>query len=674
MKEWLRQRWNAIWRLIGGVSLRTKIMGIALAMIALLGLGLTWQVRIMVARALTWELEQRGALIASHLSACSIRAIRANTPQDLHELVYDTALNNEDVLYAFVVGSQGELIAHSFGDDFPTELLEANTVAPGLSFHLETLQREEGSVLDVAVPLFEDNGGVIRVGLSRRHLDHTLAGITRQILLMTLLVSLLGIVVSMAVTWVLTRPLLALAKATRQVVGKDLNHRLTPWANDEVGQLQASFNTMIEHLSHSRQEMEEYNRRLLHRNRELAALYAISSTVVGSHELPKVLERALCQTMDMIHATTGWICLLEEDLSCKARVYAPDDAKPNTRSACCQKCPACQEAIHTRRPIIIDVFPSKCPLATDLCANEHPTTAHVIVPLLAREQTVGLLNLTWREQDGLKPQVKELDPLKAVGQQLGIAVENARLWEQLVHKEILRGQLLHKVITAQEDERKRIARELHDGTGQALTSLLIGLRAMEKSTSLDQVQALATDLKLVVALALDEVHGLALELRPSVLDDLGLIPALSRYLQSCPTRLGFHVDFVTAGIDDQRLPPEVETTLYRITQESLTNVARHAGASQVSVLLQRRKGTVILVIEDDGEGFDVAQVMASLEKQDRLGLYGVQERALLAGGRMTIESNPKTGTTITVEIPLEGAWLLETDRTKKPMDTPLSAS
>ena len=673
MQKWLKQRRGAIWQLVGGVSLRVKIMGIALAMIALLGLVLTWQVRVTMARALTEELERRGISIARHMATHSSSLILTGDSHSFDELMQDIVLNDEDVQYAFIIDAYGEVLAQSFNGSIPTDLLEANRVYADQRYHLQTIKTGEGLIQDVAVPIFEGRFGVARVGLSQQRLTRAITDVTRQILLTTMVASLLGIVISATLTLVFTRPLLMLARATRWIVAEDLNHRLTPWANDEVGQLQASFNTMIEHLAHSRQETEDYNQRLLRRSRELAALYAISSAVVGSQGLTEVLERALHQAMDMAQATSGWVCTLEKNNFCLVCVCAPSNIQSNIRSACRQECPTCREAARTRRPLIVDSFTSECPLGTRLCSNEHPTTGHVIVPLLVKKQTVGVLNLAWGGPDGISPQAEKLDPLLAVGQQLGVAIENARLWEELVQKEILRGQLLRKVITAQEDERKRIARELHDGTGQALTSLLIGLRAMEKSNSLDQVQALTTELKLVVALALDEVHDMALELRPSVLDDLGLVPALTHYTQSCPARLGFQADFVTSGMDDQRLPPEIETTLYRITQEALTNVARHADANQVSVLLQRRRGTIILVIEDDGEGFDVAQVMASPEKQDRLGLYGVEERASLVGGKMIVESSPNTGTTITVEIPLEGAWT-ETQRTEEPMNPGPSAS
>jgi signal transduction histidine kinase len=274
---------------------------------------------------------------------------------------------------------------------------------------------------------------------------------------------------------------------------------------------------------------------------------------------------------------------------------------------------------------------------------------------LVKERAVGLLNLVFGQED--HPETADLALLTDLGRPLGEAIENARLWEELQDREVLRGQLLRKIIVAQETERQRIARDLHDQAGQALTSLLVGLRAMEKAGSLAQAQELAYELKGVVTQALDEVHDMALELRPSVLDDLGLVPALARFVSSCPTRFGFQADFVATGMDGQRLPSEVETTLYRIAQEALTNVGRHAGASHASVLLQRRGMAVVLVVDDDGAGFDVAQVMACPTERDRLGLYGIEERASLVSGRLTIESTPGAGTTLAVDIPLESEWL-----------------
>lgn len=224
--------------------------------------------------------------------------------------------------------------------------------------------------------------------------------------------------------------------------------------------------------------------------------------------------------------------------------------------------------------------------------------------------------------------------------------------EELHDKEVLRGRLLNKIITAQEDERKRIARELHDETTQALTSLMVGLKALQGATSLDNVRDTVAQLRTMAAQTLDSLHSLALELRPSVLDDLGLVAALRRYVKDYATSFGLETDFAVVGLEEKRLTPQVETALYRIVQEALTNVARHAQASQVSVLLEQRGNSVIGIVEDDGRGFDVESALASGHLES-LGLRGMQERASLVGGKLTVESTPGIGTTVFIEIPLD---------------------
>ena len=149
------------------------------------------------------------------------------------------------------------------------------------------------------------------------------------------------------------------------------------------------------------------------------------------------------------------------------------------------------------------------------------------------------------------------------------------------------------------------------------------------------------------------MHDLALELRPSVLDDLGLVAALRRYCRDYETKSRLPVDFQAVGLGSHRLPSHVETALYRIVQEALINVARHAQARHVSLLLEKRGPSVIVVVEDDGQGFDVAQVMGSRVRSRNLGLHGMRERASLLGGMLTIESGSDTGTAIFVEIPME---------------------
>jgi len=217
-----------------------------------------------------------------------------------------------------------------------------------------------------------------------------------------------------------------------------------------------------------------------------------------------------------------------------------------------------------------------------------------------------------------------------------------------------RAHLVQKLITAQEDECRRVSVELHDQMGQGLTAMMLGLNALQASKAgngpdarqLQQLQELVSDL-------MGRVHRLAWELRPAALDDLGLPSALKRYVEEWSQRSGVAADFHTSGMADQRLQPSVETTFYRVVQEALTNVIKHAHASRVSVLLDHRRDSVLVIVEDNGKGFDVSTVMNSINSSGRLGLLGMQERAMLVGAKFNIESTPGAGTTVFVSTNLE---------------------
>ena len=205
---------------------------------------------------------------------------------------------------------------------------------------------------------------------------------------------------------------------------------------------------------------------------------------------------------------------------------------------------------------------------------------------------------------------------------------------------------LRRVVAGQELERRRLARELHDETGQALTSILLGLRAVDEADEKESIAAAVAELRELVVSTLQDVRRLAVQLRPKALDDFGLVAALERLVQTFSESSGIDVH-LEAQLGDDRIPADAETTIYRIIQEALTNVVKHAEAHHVSILLVRRQGLVTAVVEDDGRGFEPEQVSA-----DRLGLDGMRERAELHDGRLTVETSATSGTTLRVEVPL----------------------
>jgi signal transduction histidine kinase len=259
------------------------------------------------------------------------------------------------------------------------------------------------------------------------------------------------------------------------------------------------------------------------------------------------------------------------------------------------------------------------------------------VPLLARERPIGVL--VAHDKMGPDPRFSSADLRLAeqFANRAAIAVDLSRR----VARDALR-----RVVSGQELERRRLARELHDETGQALTSILLGLRGVEEAGGQDEMRAAASNLRELVVGTLQDVRRLAVQLRPKALDDFGLVAAVERLVQTFSEATSIRVD-LEAQLGDDRLPAEVETTLYRIVQEALTNVVKHAGASRVSILLVRRNGTATVVIEDDGQGFDPFEL-----REEGMGIIGMRERVELHEGRLTVESTSGSGATLVAEVPL----------------------
>jgi len=228
------------------------------------------------------------------------------------------------------------------------------------------------------------------------------------------------------------------------------------------------------------------------------------------------------------------------------------------------------------------------------------------------------------------------------------------LYEELRHKGQIQAQLLGKVISAQEEERQRIARELHDEVGQALTAVMMSTALAEQSLPQEMAEAKnkLIGARSLTAQALKDLRRLIFDLRPELLDDLGLVPALRRYIKEHMESAGLKVHLEAVGLRE-RLPSPVEIALFRVMQEALTNVLRHAQANRVWVRLEKRDTTLTALVEDDGIGFDAARLLAREGDQVTWGLRGMEERIHLLGGHLHIDSTPGQGTRVIVEIPLE---------------------
>jgi signal transduction histidine kinase len=327
-----------------------------------------------------------------------------------------------------------------------------------------------------------------------------------------------------------------------------------------------------------------------------------------------------------------------------------------------------EQAIVQARPLCLHVddqvieFQLEAPPENHLCRQYLSPTRTIALPLTASHQVIGCLVLARCPNVVYHLNPTEPVLMAGIAQQLGLSVANALLQEEAQEREQVLGELLHQVVGAQEAERRRIARELHDATGQSLTAISLGLRGMEgflvQMGPDDDARVLIPQIKELRTFgqnALGELRNIISDLRPPQLDDLGLAAALRWYIQSYEQRRGIDVRFHVEG-DDTPVPPEYRTVLFRIAQEALTNIAKHAEAEHAEVSLQITPLQVQLDVSDDGVGFD-AQLISKLESERPAGwgLVGIRERAMLLGGRAAIDTAPGAGTHLQITVPLPAA-------------------
>jgi signal transduction histidine kinase len=259
-------------------------------------------------------------------------------------------------------------------------------------------------------------------------------------------------------------------------------------------------------------------------------------------------------------------------------------------------------------------------------------------PLVVRGAPIGVLLALDRR--GPEPRFSDADMRLAqrFAARAAVAVDHSR---RVAHTTV------ERIVSGQEQERRRLSRELHDETGQALTSILLGLKAIEETQGTDQFPAALAELRTLVVATLQDVRRLAVELRPKALDDFGLVPTLERLTSTFEEQTGI-ATHLESRLPETRLPTEIETVLFRVVQEALTNVVKHARAQHVSVILQARAGRVVVMIEDDGRGF----AGKGTQSGDGIGLLGMRERIALVGGRLEVETSAGGGTRIVVEVPV----------------------
>jgi len=390
---------------------------------------------------------------------------------------------------------------------------------------------------------------------------------------------------------------------------------------------------------------------LVRRNRELSALNAVVMAATRPLHLDELLVTALDEVLRVTGVDVGSVFLLREESG-----ELVLQAQRGTSEVAAQAMirlhlddSACGGVAGKDHPVVVPDL-SRSRSGAGLVLRQAGICSLVHVPLISRGMTLGTLCVGTQRPRDFQPE--EVDLLMAIGSQIAVGIENARLYEELAYREQLRGELLEKVITAQEEERKRIARDLHDDTSQSLSALIYSLEAVETRCGDSDVRPSLVSMRQRVTQILEGVHKLIFDLRPSMLDHLGLFVALRWYAETHLEPAGIRLHLEEHGTL-RRLPPQMETALFRVVQEAVNNVVRHSGARNVRMTFDCRNDVVGIDVEDDGIGFDWAEVSRTTDQQRGLGLVGMQERVGLLGGQIAITSTRGEGTQVSIRVSVE---------------------
>ncbi|HFQ94121.1 MAG TPA: hypothetical protein ENK32_08945, partial [Anaerolineae bacterium] len=394
----------------------------------------------------------------------------------------------------------------------------------------------------------------------------------------------------------------------------------------------------------ARAETEKLNRELQTAVQDLTMLFDLSRSLAATLDRDTLLQDALANIFKSVPRIQGGIIFLREKAGQPLQQvaiagYETTNGSGTTLTEAMQHARKVAEQVVATDHALCWTGKSFLPVNQCICLT-HPEDQNcperlipertVGVPLVIQDQVNGCLVLNVSAGTNCLT-TRDHDLIRTVASQLSMAIANATLYQEVQAREELRGELLRQVVSAQERERQRIARELHDGTGQILTALSLGLAAASASVQRDPELAARqlNELKTLSTQVIKELHNLVMGLRPSVLDDLGLAPALRGQVQKFEERTRVATRFEVNG-RIRRVQPEIETTIFRIAQESLTNIVKHADARHVTVQLTYSEDTIQLMVQDDGSGFNLDEALQA-DSEYRWGLLGMQERVSLAG-------------------------------------------
>jgi signal transduction histidine kinase len=430
-----------------------------------------------------------------------------------------------------------------------------------------------------------------------------------------------------------------------------------PWktvavrTNDEVGELAIAFNRMTGRLDDARLALERYSadleRRVAEATRNIATLYDVTRTTTSTLEIEDVLTLVAEKTLATLGLEQLVLLWHPPELDGVTDAFATSQSAVGERLELSEAvdlnalCPPAQRPAMVARAEVADALPPA--VASRLDGEEL-----LCLPLTYKSQLLGIIVAAAGETP------PDLELAAALASPAAAALANAGLFETARRHELELRKLSQMRVQVQEESLRSLSRELHDGVGQVLTAIKIDLGMIERSQGDDAgaLRAHVRDIREQVTELLQEVRSMSQLLRPSMLDDFGLVPTLQWFVEKFVARTQIDVD-LTVPPSETRLPRPIEVLLYRVTQEALTNVVKHANARNVEIDLTVGDGHAVLTIADDGIGFDVERFRRE-PSTGGVGLLGMRERVAYYKGRIDIRSRPQAGVQIRLSIPIEG--------------------
>lgn len=560
-----------------------------------------------------------------------------DAPQDIRQAVRNVE-EGELVEGVSVYGTDGEPWVASDAATQHSEIRHAALMSSMRDNAPTTAIEEESLSVFVPVekepecmPCHPESGpvlGAVEVRLDEAPFRAELAKSARASLVVAALPLFFGLLFSVsAIRRNVLRPLEEIDDAAERLGDGDLSVRLPRYRDREFGEVAETFNDMASRLE--RQAFDLRSTVDLLRS-EMTVMDQIRSMLTEGAGLSEVLQRAAAHLGSALEASG--VAIWED-------AHREPSAEWGARLL---------EAATTQRTAAEGLSHSSGGFLTEV--PEDAALAWVTVPARARGAVLGVVGVGWDPSRALAR--SERDLLEALAGLVGIAIDNATLLDDLQRKEDSMQALVRKTLTAQEEERRRIARELHDETSQVLSALLMNISMLESHAPPDaDGKARVEAVKNLAEEAARNLDAMLFDLRPALLDELGLIPALRWYLAQIADAWG--VEIVFEGGKTGRLPDHVEVTAFRIVQEAVGNVVRHASAKTATVhVAPGDDGWLVVSVTDDGIGFDPRSVAGRARTGESVGLMGMRERAEIIGGTLTIESSPGMGATIVARLPV----------------------